>query len=316
MKISHLFFWQYVVECHRDICRWVASPQPPFTVGFPPASGGFRTGYYKLCVGRSRGSECSSSMSLSGRGLMRHSGIHLGPFEYCSTGLSYLCRQTEQNASSNICLFFVKVVWPFVLFFLFTQFLLVLCRLSTFGFVVFSAIFQSEFNRFCHVYQILIGFLAVPISNCFRSLKALAVLFVFAMSSTSLLFYFRARAVFLSNPWAVAFFGILWLGVVGGSLTTIPAFVGVNLGPTRRCLTGVIKFYSVACTIAPLINDTIVFLAISWRLCYINIGARPTVRNGVRMAIFGDHLPVFSKSLLQDGQIYFLSVFFIIISFY
>ena len=182
-------------------------------------------------------------------------------------------------------------------------------RLSTFGFVVFSAIFQSESNDFT-MYQIPIGFLAAPISNCFRSLKALSVLFVFAMSSTSLLFFFRARAVFLSNPLAVAFFGILWLGVVGGSLTTIPALEGVNLGPTRRCLTGVIRFYSVAGTITPLINDTIVFFAISWRLCYNNNWGRPTVRNGVRMVIFGDHLPGFSKSLLQDGQIYFLSVFY------
>ena len=181
-------------------------------------------------------------------------------------------------------------------------------RLSTFGFVVFSAIYQSESNNFA-MYQILIGFLAAPISNCFHSLNALAVLFIFAISSTSLLFFLRARAVFLLNPLAAAFFGVLWLGVLGGSLTTITAIEGVNLGPTPYCTTGVIKFYSEAAAITPLINDSIVFFAISWHLCS-NSSAHPTLRNDVRTMVFGDYLPAFSKSLLQDGQVYFLSVFY------
>jgi hypothetical protein len=150
--------------------------------------------------------------------------------------------------------------------------------------------------------------LVAPISNCFHSEKVVSVLFCFAIPSTSLLFFFRARAVFGLKSFAVPFFGVLWLGVLGGCLTTIPGMSGVNIGPTPYCITGVIKTYSVAAVITPLINDGIVFFAISWRLCH-NTCASRTVKNGVRAMVFGDYLPMVSRSLLQDGQIYFLSVF-------
>ena len=134
------------------------------------------------------------------------------------------------------------------------------------------------------------------------------MLFCLAVPLTSLLFFFRARAVFGRDPFAVAFFGVLWLGVLGGCLTTIPGIGGANIGPTPYCTTGVFKFYAVAAAITPLINDGIVFFAITWRL-WRNTWARRTVKNGVRALVYGDYLPMFSKSLLQDGQIYFLSAF-------
>jgi hypothetical protein len=80
--------------------------------------------------------------------------------------------------------------------------------------------------------------LAAPISNCFNTEKALSVLFCLAVPLTSLLFFFRARAVFGMNPFAVAIFGVLWLGVLGGCLTTIPGIGGTNIGPTPYCVSG------------------------------------------------------------------------------
>jgi hypothetical protein len=136
----------------------------------------------------------------------------------------------------------------------------------------------------------------------------LEVLFSFAVPSTALLFFLRARAVFGCNPFAVAVFAVLWLAVLAGSLTTIPGLAGINIGPTPDCITGGIKSYGAAGAITPLINDGIVFFAISlplWR----NSWASRTIKNGVRVMVFGDYLPVFSKSMLQEGQIYFLSVF-------
>ena len=146
--------------------------------------------------------------------------------------------------------------------------------------------------------------------NCVYTKKAVSALLSFALPSTALLFFLRARAVFSMNPFAVPFFGVLWLGVLAGCLTTIPGISGVNIGPTSYCITGVIKTYSVAATVTPLINDGIIFFAISWRLCHNTLAQNRTVKNGVRTMVFGDHLPVFSRSMLQDGQIYFLSVFF------
>ena len=133
------------------------------------------------------------------------------------------------------------------------------------------------------------------------------MLFSVAVPSTALLFFFRARAVFAMNPLVVGLFAVLWLGVLGGCLTTIPGLAGENIGPTPYCITGVIRLYSAAGAITPLINDSIMFCAISWRL-WSNTWTRRTVKNGFRAMVFGEYLPAFSRSLLQDGQIYFLSV--------
>ena len=280
----------------------MASPQPLSPVGFPPASGGFPIRHCKVLFRRNRRGECSSFYESSGRANEHQAYI----WDLLNT-IPQDCKLVAKQSRLRLPTVIYFLSKYDLLFFLSFYSISPAIRLSTFGFVVFSAIYQSESNDFA-IYQILIGFLAAPISNCFNSLKAVAILFIFAISSTSLLFFFRARAVFRSTPLATVFFGVLWLGVLGGSLTISTAIEGANLGPTPYCTTGVVRFYSVAAVITPLINDSIVFFAISWRLCSNN-WAHPTLRNDVRTMVFGDHLPSFSKSLLQDGQVYFLSVF-------
>jgi len=56
-----------------------------------------------------------------------------------------------------------------------------------------------------------------------------------------------------------------------------------------------------------MINDTLVFLAITWRL-FRNSYVPRTLRSGIRIVILGDYLPAFSKVLLKDGQAYYLSI--------
>ena len=92
-------------------------------------------------------------------------------------------------------------------------------------------------------------------------------------------------------------------------MTTLFGIIGTNIGPTQYCLTGGIKPYAEAAAVIPMINDTIIFCAISWRL-WRNNWARPTVKNSFRVFVFGDYLPSFSKSMLLDGQAYYLLVFF------
>jgi hypothetical protein len=103
----------------------------------------------------------------------------------------------------------------------------------------------------------------------------------------------------------VAFFAILWLAVVAACVTVIVGVDGVNIGPTSYCIDGEVESYVTAATIIPLINDTLVFLAISWRL-FTNSYARPTFKDGLRVLIFGDYMPMFSKAMLHDGQAYYL----------
>jgi len=131
-------------------------------------------------------------------------------------------------------------------------------------------------------------------------------LYPLRVTSTSLLFFIRIRAVFDKNLWIVGFFTVLWLAVVGACLTVIIGVDGVNIGPTRYCIDGEVQSYVTTATVIPLINDTFVFLAITWRL-FSNSYARPTFKDGLRVLIFGDYLPMFSKAMLHDGQAYYLT---------
>jgi hypothetical protein len=162
-------------------------------------------------------------------------------------------------------------------------------RICSLAFIVSAAVFQTA-----------------PVNKCYQLEKSLGALFFFSVTSTSLLFFFRTRAVFDRNPWIVAFFAVLWLGVVAACVTVIVGVDGTNLDSTRYCIDGTVKPYVTTATIIPLINDTLVFFAITWRLS-CNSFARPTLKDGLRVWIFGDYLPIFSKAMLQDGQAYYLT---------
>jgi len=57
--------------------------------------------------------------------------------------------------------------------------------------------------------------------------------------------------------------------------------------------------------IPPLVHDTIVFLATSW--AFISNSYRGlNLKNSMRVLIFGQFLPAFSRSVLRDGQLYYL----------
>jgi hypothetical protein len=128
---------------------------------------------------------------------------------------------------------------------------------------------------------------------------------------TSLLFFFRTRAVFNTFPWVVAFFACLWLAVLGACLALmIDSFEPMPMVPGSEssiCIDSGINSFLAAVNIIPLINDTLVFLAISWRLSRNSYDQTLRVQGGmIRLLIFADYLPVFSKGLLRDGQAYYL----------
>lgn len=141
--------------------------------------------------------------------------------------------------------------------------------------------------------------------DCARFEKIVCALYPVAIPATALLFFFRVKAVFDRNQLVVAFFAFMWLAVLAGCLTVTQGVTGVNIGPTKYCLNFSLKDYVSAAAIIPLINDTFVFLAISWRLM-TNTHVDYDIRSGVKTLMFGEYLPAFSKTLFQDGQAYYL----------
>ena len=144
---------------------------------------------------------------------------------------------------------------------------------------------------------------------------------------TSLLFFFRTRAVFNTYPWVIAFFGGLWVAVLGGCLAFIvdsflsSSELSVNPasntgGTTPVCINQGTNAFIMSSIIIPLINDTLVFLAISWRLSRVSYDPYTLkTASGIKFFIFGDSLPVFSKAIFRDGQAYYLSAIHCFLSF-
>jgi len=142
--------------------------------------------------------------------------------------------------------------------------------------------------------------------NCPKFEKVVCALYPVAIPATSLLFFFRVRAVFDSNKLVIAFFAFMWLAVVGGCITVTRGVTGINIGPTDYCLNAALEPYVSAAAIIPLVNDTLVFFAISFRLM-TNTHVEFNLRTGVKTLISGAYLPAFSKTLFQDGQVYYLT---------
>lgn len=69
-----------------------------------------------------------------------------------------------------------------------------------------------------HRVALRLRLLAEMISDCQKMIYANTTLWEIAMSSTSLLFLLRVRAVFSHSKAIKAFFGILWLIIVGCSV--------------------------------------------------------------------------------------------------
>jgi len=108
------------------------------------------------------------------------------------------------------------------------------------------------------------------------------------------------------STFAVLFFFIMWLAVVGGSITPIFGVGATNIGPTDFCINSRLENYVSAACIVPLVNDTLIFIATSWRL-WKNAYVDQSIHNNIQVMVFGRHLPSFSRALLKDGQAYYLT---------
>ena len=127
------------------------------------------------------------------------------------------------------------------------------------------------------------------------------------MSCTALLFFFRVRAMYHDTKWMAPFFFVMWLGVTAAS--TPEAYVNTitNLGPTAYCIGKVLPKYAIVASILPFVNDTLIFVAITMRLAGSpDTSYAPRRGSWIRVVLFGEYLPHFSKAMLRDGQAYYL----------
>lgn len=98
----------------------------------------------------------------------------------------------------------------------------------------------------------------------------------------------------------------MWLAVLGGSLTTVGGLGGLAVGPTKHCLNGTLKPYVGASVLIPLVNDTLIFVATSFRLMQSGLPEDAKIKDVLKAAVSGDGLTVFARGLFRDGQVYYL----------
>ena len=78
---------------------------------------------------------------------------------------------------------------------------------------------------------------------------------------------------------------------------------GAEVGGSSYCQDAFVPNTAYAAIIAPLVHDTLVFIAISWKLVK---NSHVDGKEGIKVMMFGRHLPDFTKALLLDGQRYYL----------
>jgi hypothetical protein len=111
----------------------------------------------------------------------------------------------------------------------------------------------------------------------------------------------RAVALYGYNKYVVAFFSMTWLSVLGACIGVPIGSFGIKIGTTKHCDHGITGWANALSLFCPLILDSFVFMATSSALM-----RNPFPDVSMRDRVSGKHLSPFSKSILLEGQAYYL----------
>ncbi|KAJ7473547.1 hypothetical protein FB451DRAFT_1249509 [Mycena latifolia] len=168
------------------------------------------------------------------------------------------------------------------------------------------AYFISRIVSFVYVLGFTI-FLTYPVGGCSIFAHILNSLYPVAVCSTSLLFFFRVRAIYCHTRTVTFVFGALWIIELAACITIPFGTNGTNIGPTRYCTVGELAPFVGGAAIAPPVFDTAVFLAISFRLVgNTDVAVSWSEKCRAIFMISRVYLPSFSKALFEDGQVYYM----------
>lgn len=142
--------------------------------------------------------------------------------------------------------------------------------------------------------------------NCRTITRFEAIINIIAVPAISLLFLLRVTAIYLHHRIVMTFFGICWLGLlvsfVIDSVTMFSNFL--HLSEFEICsVTG--RSTDAWAYTASAIFDTLIFLAISWRLASSSM-IGDSWRDRLRSFVRGEGLLGVSKVLLRGGQSYYM----------
>ncbi len=131
------------------------------------------------------------------------------------------------------------------------------------------------------------------------------MIYAVAFPTTILLFVLRVCALYHNQKSIVAFFSLSWISVLVTSILLSIGTRGERIHNTKYCIEIKSTSSSRIAAIIPVVHDTLVFVVTSWAFMR-NSYLERNVQNGFAVMVLGKHLPAFSKSILRNGQAYFL----------
>ncbi|KAL0958090.1 hypothetical protein HGRIS_000263 [Hohenbuehelia grisea] len=147
--------------------------------------------------------------------------------------------------------------------------------------------------------------LAVPVKDCSAIIHSIGALYVLSTCSTAMLFLIRVTAVWHESKLAKTIFYGLWASILGCSIAVPIGITSRHIGPTQQCIDTAFSPSTVAGTIMMLVNDSAIFLAISFRvLNYAVVDDGLAIR--ARAFFGGGRISRLARALLQGGQQYYL----------
>ncbi|KZP30799.1 hypothetical protein FIBSPDRAFT_945723 [Athelia psychrophila] len=173
--------------------------------------------------------------------------------------------------------------------------------------------FLSRVSQIGHVLSVALS-AATPVGACRIIGLTIGSCGVTSVAATSYLFFLRVRAVYLRSKWITGLFGALWAATVALNILAATALSKEHPAATS---TPVVVVHS-GCTnagvglfflpsVSTFVNDTLVFLAISYRLVANVAVAEGGRRTHLRAVFQGKGLHSLSRALLQSGQVYYLA---------
>jgi hypothetical protein len=141
--------------------------------------------------------------------------------------------------------------------------------------------------------------------NC-GYIREIGFVYTIALPSTLLLFLWRVSALYNNNKFVIAFFSLSWLSVLASVITIAQGNSAFRVGKSNYCAEMKAKKFSALAATIPLVHDTLVFAATSWALMHYSYADITVKHAKVKVMVLGRHLSTFSRSILRDGQVYYL----------
>jgi hypothetical protein len=141
----------------------------------------------------------------------------------------------------------------------------------------------------------------VPLSSCWMFSQMIAAANVLIMPAVCGLFCIRLNAVYSYNKYIMIIFGLCWLAILAififDTVTVLSRF-----SQSTGCF--VVEHSDAWGYIATAVYDTLMYLAISWRLAWF--APSNGWQSRTKSFFTGGGLSGLSKVLLRSGQVYYL----------